>query len=852
MALPATELERYPALPRYLTRFTGREAELERLRQLFGNADARLITIIGPGGVGKTRLLAESLAGGSLPGAPPVIFFDGAAHPANTAVMPALARSLSIEQHSEDSFGGQVSEYLADRSVLLVMDNLEHLPTAPQEIAILLRACPGIRIAATSRTPLRLSHEHLLTLQPLPLEPAAQLSWSPAADLFADRARLVNHAFLRSEDDIATLESICRQLDGVPLAIELAAARLRILSLDALHALLGRQLSVLGGGAVDLAPRHRTLHDAIAWSYDLLDVADQRLFRSLGIFRDAFTLEAVEAVGFSDVPAHLRPGSALDALTTLFDQSLIQQQPPERWGETRFRMLVSIRELAQRLLDDSDEQDGCFDRMTAYALELVERNAGELTGPRQAEAIATLHAERESIRIAFEWAAERSDSDTQLRLVAGLWRFWANRGLLRDARHEVVRVLAGKFPQPTATWGGALRGAAVIAELQSDWTAARDWGTQAIAIWEELGDSANLARSLVDLGNVESTIGAFDEAQAAFLRALEQADLAGDRRMSIVAQCSLGNLALRQGRHTEAIHQFDAAIPAMRSLGDQWTLAMTLTNNAIASIRAGRGVAAISMLQESLVIRRELGDVSGIAASLITLEEARGADHLGGEEAREALRLLEGSQEYQLIAAAHINLALGALRVADRETAGALLGTALANYRLANNPVAIAETVDLIAELAEPCVAARLQGGAAACRELHSVDWKGPHAPRAQALDRRIERQLGHAAYSDCHGSGAALDLTELVFEAIQVTRKVAQPVVSPEYPATLLTVRERMVLQLIVDGKSDREIGAELFISPKTANRHVSNILAKLECRNRIAATAKAIQLGLLAESAR
>ena len=287
-------------LPRYLTKFTGREAELGDLRALIEQETERLVTLIGPGGVGKTRLMVEALDPVvRRPNSPPVVFVDGAAVADARELLTALAAQLNLEQLGDETVGGQISEFLADRPSLIVLDNMEHLLAASAEVAALLRACPRLRIFVTSRAPLRVSSERLIPLEPLPTVRESESALSPAAALFIDRARMARPTYRSSDLNMPTVEAICVRLDGLPLAIELAAARLRLLSPEALLALLTRQLAVLGGGAVDTAPRHHTLQAAIAWSYDLLNEAEQRLFRQLGVFPESFSLELVESVFFS-------------------------------------------------------------------------------------------------------------------------------------------------------------------------------------------------------------------------------------------------------------------------------------------------------------------------------------------------------------------------------------------------------------------------------------------------------------------------------------------------------------------------------------------------------------------------
>lgn len=641
MAVQLDDFAESADFPRYLTRFTGRERELAELRSLIDRPEVRLVTVAGPGGVGKTRLMVEALTGEKALDRPAPTFLDCAPLILPNEVLPALALRFGLEQEANRASGELLSEAIAGQSVLVVLDNMEHLVGSSLALGALLHACPGLRMFITSRTPMRLSHERLIVLEPLPTAAIGDDRWSAAAALLLDRAALAGATLQCSEPPADVIESICTRLDGLPLAIELAAPRLRLLSPDALLALLTRQLTLMGSGPRDASPRHHTLHAAIAWGYALLSEDDQRLLRWLGVFPESFSLELAAQLCFPEVPDAQREAIALDRLSDLFDQGLLQRAGSEFEGHARFRMLVSIRTFAHEQLTACGELEQAQTRLAVVCEQLVAKIEPELAGVRQAEAMNTLAAESVMFRAVFDWAVEQNVPETGLRLIAGLWRFWANRGLYQDARSFIDRVFAVAAPELTPVWGAALRGAAVTAELQTDWKAARAWGESAIAIWEALDDPGQLARSWVDLGNVFSSTGELELAHAAYERAYAYAVSAGDQRMETVARCSTGNVALRQGLLPEAVAEFEAALPIMRVLRDQWLLAMTLANYAIALIRLGQSKSAISCLNECLLIRIELGDESGRAMALLSIEEAMGEAEIGGSRTREALEIAE-------------------------------------------------------------------------------------------------------------------------------------------------------------------------------------------------------------------
>ena len=257
-------------------------------------------------------------------------------------------------------------------------------------------------------------------------------------------------------------------------------------------------------------------------------------------------------------------------------------------------MLVSIREFARDLLDRAGEAEAALDQLTRATLEFVTVHAAALTGSRQSESMDALAAESSTIRLVLERAIERGDLDTSLPLIGGLWRYWTNRGLFQDARDLIERAFAGQTIEPTPVWGAALRGGAVIAEIQSDWEAARKWGAASLQIWEELGDLGRMANSWIDFGNVHSTAGELDAARSAFERAEALAIETKDERLAFIAKGSLANLALRQGRHPDAIERYEEILPICRRSGDQWMLATLLSNYGIALVRVGDRARATS------------------------------------------------------------------------------------------------------------------------------------------------------------------------------------------------------------------------------------------------------------------
>ncbi|MGI8475887.1 MAG: ATP-binding protein [Thermomicrobiales bacterium] len=517
----------FDPLPHYLTEFIGRERETARLEALLLDPDVRVLTLTGLGGVGKTRLLVESVrrCRGTLHGRYPdgLVFVDAAPVDRPERLLADVALALGIvEPDSDVALAETVSEHLANRSLLLLVDNLEHQLPAGRDLARFTRACPGLKLVATSRAPLRISGEAVCDVPPMTLPGGIGADeGADAVRLFTVRARSAMPGFAVDESNRGAVEEICRRLDGLPLAIELAAARLRLLSVAALLARLEKRLQVLGGGPVDAPLRHQTLRDTIAWSEQLLRPAERQVFRRLGVFPDAFSLDAAEAVCLG--PADAPGASMLDLLSALVDHSLVRPMRDERTSDARFRLLPTIREYALEMLEHAGEAEATRLAHALAHLDLAERTATELTGPDQVVWMERLTAEREHLRTAVEWSLTADRRDLALRFLGALWRFWRFRGMAAEARSLIDGTFAGQEPEPTPEWAEALRAAAVIADMQRDGAQARAWAGTVLAIQIERGDDAGQADCQLDLGGIARNDGDFPTAIAWYARSAESA-----------------------------------------------------------------------------------------------------------------------------------------------------------------------------------------------------------------------------------------------------------------------------------------------------------------------------------------
>ncbi len=846
MAIALLAQRNDPHLPVYLTRFFGRTAELDLLARLLENPDERLITLVGPGGVGKTRLLVEAVSRSS-PGE--TIYVDGAALERPEFVLPALVDLLDIDPSVDRPSSEVLSEHLSGRRLTILFDNLEHLLDAAVDLAALVRALPGLRLVATSRAPMHISGERLVPLEPLATggQQTVAGAASVAAQLFIDRATLTGKLDEPTEADLALIETICARLDGLPLAIELAAARLRALSLPALLALLTNQLAVLTGGPRDTSARHHALRATIAWSYDLLDEDEQRLLRELGVFTESFALQAVNAVC---TPAERE---TIDLLESLFDQALLMRAEDELDGEPRYRMLTAIRDFALDRLREAGEETQLRARHAAWFLELAETLEPDLTGAGQLAAIEWLDRATPNLRQALEFMIDQKDQESALRLATALNLYWMNKARLDEARDAFTAIFALGDPRPTTVWGAALRSAAVDAELRFDNETALDRIRQAIAIWEELGDAGWTARSRIDLGNVYNNLGRFDDAIAEFELAAALADPVTSRRTHIIAIGSIASALIRKGALQESDRVFTEVLPLMRQLEDRWPLAMFLANGAVARQRLGNYASARALLEESLELGRQLGDEHGIASALINLCEIEKDPAIIERNATQALELAQGIGSEVLAAAARINLGDLARSRGNLEDAARFYIAALDGYSSIHEELAQADVIGLIASMGmehDPVAATCLLGAVLGIHEVHGSQPTGDIAERMASARERLRRQMGSEVFDRDISLGRAMTLAEARVDALTLARQSLThpgPATADKRHAGELTPRELEVLRLITLGNTDKEIAEALFITPKTANHHVTRILAKLECRNRAAATALALQRGLV-----
>jgi predicted ATPase len=504
-------------LPPQTTTFVGREEQLRALREQLLRPEGRLLTLSGPGGTGKTRL-ALQVATQLLERFPDGVFFVALAAVTDPDLVSAkIAQTLELRETPGRSLEGSLKDFLRSRQLLLVLDNFEQVIAAAPLVAELVGSAAELRVVVTSRAVLRLYGERELPVPPLALpEPRAAVTAADLADcesarLFADRAQAVRPDFALTDDNAGVVAEICQRVDGLPLAIELAAARIRALPPREMLRRMERSLPLLTGGARDLPARQQTLRDTIAWSYDLLQSSERTLFRRLAVFRGC-TLEAAEAVCVGEPP---RPGATsvalppldmelLDGLESLVEKSLLRRRETSD-GQPWYVMLETVREFALERLVESDEAGTVYRRLVLHALRLAELAEREIYGPDQALWFARLEHEHQNVRTALRWCEEHGYAEPTYRLANALWWFWLAHGHASEGRERLASLLA-RFPvQPDQQKRARLRaqvlyGAGVMASIQGDHEAACVLHSEGVALRQALGDREGLIRSLQGLG----------------------------------------------------------------------------------------------------------------------------------------------------------------------------------------------------------------------------------------------------------------------------------------------------------------------------------------------------------------
>lgn len=829
--LPHADREPPIHVPQPLAPFIGRAAELATVLGRLTDPDVRLLTLTGPGGIGKTRLAVEAANDPALHARFPhgIWFVPLVAIPEYAGVPTAILRALGSRE-SGRPVEREVIDLIGRQHLLLLLDNLEHVLGCGPFVARLLERCSHLTILATSRSRLHLSGEHEYVVPSMSLGTVTATPTMPAPDeggdavaFFLSCARSANPAFQLTEGNAETVAEICRILDGVPLGIELAAARLRMFSPDLVRDRLARQLDLLTRGSLDLAPHQRAMRDTIAWSYALLGPSEQAAMRRLSVFAGGFPVEAAEGV-LRDAVIPDDGADILDLLASLLDKSLLRKVS-EGERDARLSMLVTIREFGGEQLLAHGETEAAREAHACWHLAFAERAGSGITGPAAERWLEQLDAERANFLLAFAWFEERGDGRRLVRLASWLRDYWILRARYAEGLPWMERALAwlARDPDPDpfiefecllgAGWMSLRQGdsqrltryspaalerarqlgdsARIVRALDLESTVARRWNDheravslleESLAICREIGDRAGAATAMRGSGYALMNLGRMDEALARYQDAIDAYDELGDAQGAALARSTMSLIPYLQGDFARA-YAWDAdAVAVLRRFSNRRALGVGLTHLGLSASHLGDLERAWDLHREGSAYRREVGDARGLAVWT------------------EAVALL---------------LAFGG----DAEGATLLLAAADAMRARADTPLAETERRDR--DLCESRIRAQLPPGEIAAAAA-------------------IGAGLGVQATFDL-----ALARGDALAEAL---RTHAAPVGILEHG---LTPRESEILRLIAGRMSDREIGEALFISPRTVSRHVASILAKLGVHSRREAAAIAQQHGYPAPTA-
>jgi predicted ATPase/DNA-binding winged helix-turn-helix (wHTH) protein len=605
-------------LPQQLTRFIGREKEIAEVRTLLDKT--RLLTLTGSGGCGKTRLSLQVAAGLLKSYADGVWLVELAAVTDPHLVPQTVATGLGLKEELNRSLTQTLTVHLKSKHLLLLLDNAEHLLAACAQLAeVVLTQCAQVTMLVTSREALGIAGELTYRVPPLSMPDPKRdatpesLAKYESAQLFIERALFRMPQFAVNRENAPALAALCYRLDGIPLAIELAAARVRSMSPEELNQRLDHRFGLLTGGSRTALPRQQTLRSAIDWSYDLLNDAEQALFRRLSVFAAGWTLGAVQA--FSAGPS-IDEDTVLDLLTSLVEKSLVVAE--ERKGATRYWLLETMRAYARDRLRESGEEAEWQSRHLAYFVALAEEAEPQLTGADQEAWLDRLETEHDNLRSALAWSSTAGgDRAGGVRLAGALSWFWYVRGYLGEGRGWLSGSLAAAGDGlPAASRAKALHGAGVLASEQGDYSAARALHWESLAIRRVLGDRRGIAVSLSNLG-----VMAEEQSDYAAARVLRQESLAlfrelGDQRGVAALLNNLGVVADEQGDYAAARALHEESLAIRRHLGDRMGIAISLNNLGLVARGQGEYAGAHELHGEALAIRCELGDRRGIAASL--------------------------------------------------------------------------------------------------------------------------------------------------------------------------------------------------------------------------------------------
>ncbi|HLZ20686.1 MAG TPA: LuxR C-terminal-related transcriptional regulator [Ktedonobacterales bacterium] len=800
------------AIPVALSSFVGRQHELAEVRRLL--ATARLLTLTGTGGVGKTRLALEAARLVTAEDGPGVCIVELASITEVSAVAQAVATKLGPAEPTGRPPLTTVIDMLRQQKLLLVLDNCEQVVQGCAELAdAILRACPAVRILATSRQRLGILGETTWRVPSMALPTADTsvdaLQACDAARLFVERAVALAPEFALSARNAAGVTRVCRQLEGIPLAIELAAARINVLSVDEIAARLHDSIRLLSTGNWTASPRQQTLRATFDWSYRLLDHAERTLLTRLAVFAGGWTLEAAEAVCADAVIA---ASDVLDVLARLVEKSLVLAEAAEAGG-VRYRLHEPLRQFLDEPLVAEDTENSIRRQHAHWYMQLAEQAAKDYHGPKQAVQLRQLEREHANVRAALRWLDEAEELDQLDRLAVALWWFWLRRNHLEEGRAWLERLLARAAPgRAEVCRATLLMQAGSIAWLQGDFAAGQRWADESLGIARQQADIGATAYALGLGGRLAVVRGDFAAARAVFQESLELTHRVGDAWWEGRVREGLATVALQHGDFAAAASQLEHAIGLARTMGDEWSLATLLTGLGDVARARGNYQHAGHLYRESIALHQRLGTEPAptlrhnLAYVALHQGDLRGAARLFGE----SLQLFRSYAERRGMAECLVGLAGVAAGSGDRSRAARLLGAAEAAFESLGAQISPSNRADFSR------IVALARTGASPAKFA--------------------------AAWTAGHGVGTAVAVEEALALSVD-----APPAVDARLQAGPLTPRETQVAVLISRGDTNREIARTLVISEGTVERHAANIFRKLGCRSRAQVATWATGQGLL-----
>jgi predicted ATPase/class 3 adenylate cyclase len=769
---PLKTLEGHPTnLPTLLTALLGRDEELSSIANLFVSDGTRLITLVGPGGVGKTHLALQAAADlvDDFEDGVWLVRLGTVNEP--HMILPAVAATVGVREGGGLDLREALMHWLDDKRLLFVFDNVEQVIAGAPAIADLLAERPQVRILATSRQRLGVGGERILPVQPLALAPVQatsvdDIAGSAAVRLFVERARAIDPGFELNDRNATTIAGLCARLDGLPLAIELAAAQLRVRTLPELVADLDRRFDLLIGGKREALTHQQSLEATIDWSYELLDPAAQRLLRLVSVFPGGWSPDAAEQVAAG-------VGSVRECLTALSEQSLIRRSVlPD--DSSRWSMLESIRAFGRKRLQEAGEAAPAQDRHLDWCLAFAEEAGSHLDGGEQERWLARLDLEHDNARAALRWAADTSDVKRMLALATVLAPYWQTRGFLSEGRRWLESALQ-ESDQTSSTGLSAMVEAGVLAQTQGDLLAAQSWYTRALDVARSIEDRGRESSLLNNLGAAALEQGDLDEAERRFADGLLLAEALGDERRRANALANLGATAHYRGDVELALQRYLECLRIWRNVGDARGIADMLLNVLLllAPVPVERQRARAAG-EESLRLFRELGEATGEALGLSGLgliASGEGDLDLAASLHAESLQLARRIEDLATEARALGNLAVIELDRGNFDQAEDLLRLHLEAVNRLGDLDGVAFSLEAFAALYAARMdderAARLYGAAGALRNRIALAVPPESLQRHESVAKTLAERL-EDRYPDLVAEGSTLDPAQATLEALR------------------------------------------------------------------------------------